>query len=247
MRSACVGFAVLWAAASAGAQSINVDFGAPGSAPQASYAGAGLAGSWNTIGVLPPGMRVGLVDVDGAPSAVQLYMIGGTALLANDDPATTGDDGALLDDMLIGYNNPVDVCVWFANVPPGDYEVVLYGITPSDPLLRPALRRGVATPEATMCGGAWPGVHQDGISFVRFLVHSDNGYVGLHSGLQGALITSGLNGVQLRPAPPTDTEPPGLDASRSRVIGVFPNPASGPAAIEFALGGVDRDAVVTVI
>jgi hypothetical protein len=247
MRSACIGFAVLWAAATASAQSINVDFGAPGSAPQASYAGSGLAGSWNTIGVLPPGMRVPLVGLDGVTSGVELYMIGGTALLANDDPTTTGDDGALLDDMLIGYNNPVDVCVWFSSVPPGDYEVVLYGLTPSDPALLHRLRVDDSTPEPTMCGGAWPGAHQEGVSFVRFRLHTDSGYIGLHSGLYGGLITSGLNGVQLRPAPPTGTAPPALDAGRSRVVGVFPNPVSGPASIEFALGGADRDAVVTVV
>jgi hypothetical protein len=28
---------------------------------------------------------------------------------------------------------------------------------------------------------------------------------------------------------------------------VFPNPTAGPAAIEFALGGADRDAVLTVV
>jgi hypothetical protein len=192
-------------------------------------------------------MRVPLVDIAGNPSVVQLYMIGGTALHAADDPATAGDDGALLDDMLIGYNNPVDVCVWFSSVPPGEYEVTLYGITPSDPLLLHRLRVDDATPDATMCGGAWPGSHQENVSFVRFRLHTNNGYVGLHSGLYGGQITSGLNGIQLRPAPPTDTAPPGIDGSRSRVLGVFPNPAYGPASIEFALGGADRDAVLTVV
>jgi hypothetical protein len=247
MRSACIGFAVLLAAGSAVAQSINVDFGSAGSPPLAAYGAQGLAGTWNEVGVLPPAQRVPLVDVTGAPSGIELYMIGGTALYESDDPATVGDDAALLDDMLIGYNDPVDVCVWFANVPAGEYEVILYGLTPSDPTLQHRLRVDYAVPGATMCGGAWAGLHLEGVSFVRFRVYTESGYVGLHSGLQGALITSGLNGVQLRANPPAGTEPPGIDASRSRVVNVFPNPASGPSAIEFTLGGADRDALLTVV
>jgi len=248
MRSACTGFAVAatFVAASAAAQSVNVDFGSAGSAPSAAYGAQGLAGTWNTIGVLPPSQRVSLLAVDGSLSSIELYMIGGTALHHADDPATTGDDAALLDDMLIGYNNPVDVCVWFSNVPPGEYEVILYGLTPSDPLLQHRLRVDYALPGATMCGGAWAGFHQEGVSFVRFRVYTESGYVGLHSGLYGGVITSGLNGVQLRANPPTESPLPGTDGGPSRVTFAFPNPAAGLSSIAFALARADGNARLAV-
>lgn len=239
--------AITAAHAPASAQSVNVDFGAAGSAPASTYAAQGLAGVWNSVGVLPPSQRISLTGLNGFPSGIQLYMIGGTALLASDDPATTGDDAALLDDMLIGYNDPIDVCVWFANVPAGDYEVILYGLTPNDPNLQHRLRVDYALPGATMCGGSWAGFHQDGISFVRFLVHTESGYIGLHSGLQGGNFTSGLNGVQLRANPPTSTPPPGTDASRSGVLGAFPNPSAATTGIAFALSRVEPTATLQVV
>jgi hypothetical protein len=240
MRSAGFVVAMTCAAMAAHAQSFNVDFGAPGSAPAAAYAAAGLAGTWNVVGVLPSAQRQALATVEGTPSGVEIYMIGGTALHAADDPATSGDDAALLDDMLIGYNDPVDVCVWFANVPAGEYEVILYGLTPSDPLLQHRLRVDYATPGPTMCGGAWPGVHQEGISYVRFRVMTDSGYIGLHSGLWAGNFVSGLNGIQLRANPPTGTEPPATGATRSAVLGAFPNPSRERASIAFALAESSR-------
>src|SRR5262245_61099797 len=93
------------------AQSINVDFGAD-SIPSDGYAAAGRAGRWNLIGVLPAYTRAPLVDVTGSPVAAQLYMYGATQLLRFDNHSTAGDDGALMDDMLIGLNDPVDECLW---------------------------------------------------------------------------------------------------------------------------------------
>lgn len=246
MRSAYFVVAMIWAAAPAHGQSFNVDFGDAGSAPNGAYAAAGLAGTWNVVGVLPSSQRAPLTTIEGTPSGVEIYMIGGTALHAADDPATSGDDAALLDDMLIGYNNPVDVCVWFANVPPGEYEVILYGLTPSDPGLQHRLRVDYAIPGPTMCGGAWAGVHEEGVSFVRFRVMTDSGYIGLHSGLWAGNFVSGLNGIQLRANPPTGTEPPGTGASRSAVLGAFPNPSTGRASIAFALVEPDQTGVLQI-
>src|SRR5881296_3563425 len=110
------------------AQSINVDFGA-GSPPTDSYGAAGVAGRWNVIGVLAPYARAPLVDVSGAPIAAQIYMYGATQLLEADNPATTGDDGALMDDMLIGLNDPTDECLWIEKLVEDDYEVLIYAMT----------------------------------------------------------------------------------------------------------------------
>lgn len=102
-------------------------------------------------------------------------MAGGDAILAVDDPATSGDDDALLDDMLIGDNNPTDVCIWFENVPAGNYEVILYAMTPGDPAHQNRLRVDFGSPGPIMCGGAWAGFHQDSVTFVRFQVFPELG------------------------------------------------------------------------
>src|SRR6185436_20627460 len=77
LRSATLTLALAAAAVvpfgTAGAQSVNIDFGAPGSPPSAAYAAAGPAGVWNEIGVLPPGQRAPLVGLDGTSFGAQIY------------------------------------------------------------------------------------------------------------------------------------------------------------------------------
>lgn len=214
-------------------QSFNVDFGDPATKPQSAYAARGLAGFWNAVGPLPDYTRFALTQTTGAPSGINLYMAGGDAILAVDEPATSGDDDALLDDMLIGDNNPTDVCIWFENVPAGDYEVILYAMTPGDPAHQNRLRVDFGSPGPVMCGGAWAGFHQDSVTFVRFHVSSSNGYVGLHSGLYGGILLSGLNGIQLRANPPTDALQQ-TNAAPTVSVRVFPNPGFGDQTIEFA-------------
>jgi len=99
---------VALAAAPAAAQSINIDFGTPGTAPSPAYAGAGRAGVWNSLGVLG-GTPVPLVGLWGQPTGATIYNAGGTAMLSFDNPGTTGDDAALMDDMFISNNNPTDL------------------------------------------------------------------------------------------------------------------------------------------
>ena len=53
------------------AQSVNIDFGPAGSAPSATCAGVGLAGTWNSIGVLPHFVRAPLVGLKGQPIAAR--------------------------------------------------------------------------------------------------------------------------------------------------------------------------------
>ena len=112
--------ALCLAASEAPAQSLNIDFGVLGDAPGAAYGAAGQAGYWNDIGVLTTA-RIPLRGLDGQLTAVVIYGIGGTQMLTHDHPLSTGDDDALVDDMLIGFNDPVDVCVWIQNLQDGSY------------------------------------------------------------------------------------------------------------------------------
>jgi hypothetical protein len=227
-------FALLLPAVAA-AQPLNVDFGVS-QPPAPSYAAVGLAGTWNTIAVLPPAQRAPLVGLGGQAVAAKIYMIGGTGLLESDDPLTSGDDAALLDDMLTGLNNPLDVCVWFESLENGEYEVILYAMTPNDHDLLSRVRVDFATPGPTEVGGAWPGQHEPGKTYATFAVTVTDGTIGLHSGLPGALIQSGLNGIQLRPLA-TSGAGIGAESAPTGIRAVFPNPASGPQVVELVTTG----------
>lgn len=216
---------------------VNVDFGPPGSSPSPQYAAQGEAGTWNAIGVLPPYQRAPLVGLDGLPSSVQIYMAGAASVLEQDDAATSGDDAALLDDMLRSTNSPIDLCIWFENVPAGDYEVILYALTPSDGAHQDRCRVDYGSPGPSYVGGAWQGFHTQGVSYMSFRVNVQSGWIGLHSGEYGAQILSGLNGVQVRPAPPTGSEPPDTESGwESRLLRIHPNPSAGAQSIELTLG-----------
>lgn len=180
------------------AQSVNIDFGNTATAPSASYGAAGLAGVWNSMSALPQVALFPLVGLDGEPIAAQLRNIGGTSIINVNDPATSGDHQALIDDMLISLNNPTDACIFFIGLRNGAYEVTTYAITPSNPGLRSRVTVDFADQGPTMVGGAWPGVHAPGVSYARHTVQVSDGRIGGHSGLPSGFIQSGINGMQLR-------------------------------------------------
>jgi hypothetical protein len=215
------------------AQSINVDFGS-GSAPAESYAAAGAAGRWNLIGVLQPYVRAPLVDVAGAPTAARIYMYGATQMLQADNPGTSGDDEALMDDMLIGLNDPVDECLWIESLAEDDYEVLIYAMTPDDPSRMCRVRVDDATPGPVNVGGTWPGAQQRGVTYERFVVHATGGLIAFHSGLYGGYFQSGMNGVQIRPLSAASVGSLGPAPGGAR-LHVVPNPSRETEPVEFAL------------
>jgi hypothetical protein len=231
----------------AAAQSINVDFGDAGDAPSAAYGAAGLAGVWNEIGHLPDFERADLVGLDGAPIAARIYGFGPDAVFSSDDAATAGDDDALVDDMLIGLNDPVDVCIWIENLVNGDYVVTLYALTPNNAALQHRVRVDDATPGPTMIGGAWPGGHQEHLTFERFAVTVTNGKIGLHSGLYGGNFESGLNGIQIvQGATGVGSPRDGVSGAVGRIERIYPNPAAGAQTIELSIADAARGARLDV-
>ncbi len=202
------------------AETINVDFGTA-DVPASSYAAAGESGVWNAVDVLPSAERAPLVDVDGNPAG-QIYMIGGTDLLVSDDTSTSGDDASLIDDMLIGFNDPVDVCIWIENIENGRYEVLTYALTPSAPEATNRVRVDFADEGPIVIGGAWGGAHVEGVSYARHTVDVTDGVLALHSGEWGAEIQSGINGIQIAPAGTVSA--PDL-ATAVTIKHVRPNPA----------------------
>ncbi|MBZ0269729.1 hypothetical protein K8I85_16380 [bacterium] len=214
------------------AHSFNVDFGTA-SAPAPAYGAIGGAGKWNVVGVLPAAQREDLVAVDGEVTGAQIYMIGGTALLDSDDPLTTGDDDALMDDMLIGFNDPVDVCVWVEGLAAGDYGVILYAMTPNDAALDCRTRVDDATEGPAEVGGAWPGQHEEFVTYSTFTVTVTSGFIGLHSGLWDANYQSGLNGIQVVDLSSTSAGFGPL-AGGEVVLSASPNPARGVQRVHLA-------------
>ena len=225
---------VLLTPAIAGAQAFNIDFGLPESVPSPAYAAAGLAGVWNAVPVLGAGQRHPLVDLNGVPSIARIYQIGGSTMLDHDDAATQGDDQALLDDMYLSVNNPLDLCIWIENLTNGQYEVLIYALTPGNPTLQSRVRVDDGVPGPIMVGGAWSGQHVHGVSYGRHVVTITNGVIGLHSGLIQSLVQSGINGIQVRPvggAAVGDASAPELPV----VVSIAPNPAAGDQAIQLVL------------
>lgn len=220
-------------AAPASAQSINVDFGS-GTPPSDTYAAAGAAGRWNVIGVLPPYTTAPLVDIHGAPIAADIYMYGGTAMLTASNPALSGSDAALMNDMLLGHNDPVDECLWIENLVDDQYEVLIYAMTPDDPTRLCRVRVDNGTPGPTSIGGTWPGMQEQGVTYERFVVHSSGGVIAFHSGLYGGYFQSGMNGVQIRP---TSTLSVGSPAAGSLELAAAPNPSRAGQALGFSLAG----------
>jgi hypothetical protein len=180
-------------------QSINVDFGPASSAPPHSYAAVGQAGTWNAYPtLLPEYQRFNMVNQFGRPIPARIYNSGATDLLTHHIPGTAGGDAALMDDMLLSHNNPVDACIWVEHLLGGTYQVIIYAMTPDDPTLLSRVRVDSGAPGPVMVGGAWPGMHVEGVTYERFTVDvPPDGTIGLHSGLYGGNIQSGINGFQL--------------------------------------------------
>jgi hypothetical protein len=228
---------------SAHGQAINIDFGSAATVPSASYAAAGWPGVWNAVPVLlPAGTRFDLVGLDGQPIAAKIYGVGGTVMLEHDNPATIGDDEALIDDMFVGYNSPVDLCLWIEYLVDGEYEVTTYAITPDNPALLSPVRVDDGVPGPTDVGGAWSGAHAPGVSYVKHVVTTVNGKMGLHSGTWGAGGQAGVNGLQIRPMFPVGVgEPRSGDAAHTRLLSAAPNPTRDTQAIHFEMVFTEPD------
>jgi len=160
-------------------------------------------------------------------------MFGGTSLMEVDIPATSGDDEALMDDMLIGLCDPVDVCIWVENLEVGDYEVITYGLTPGEPTRLCPVRVDFGSPGPVDVGGAWPGSHAESATYARHLVTPANQRIGLHSGTYNGYFQAGINGIQIRKVGAAPVEPGPAGAAGIRRVS--PNPAATAQRIEFTL------------
>jgi len=191
-------------ASSAGAQSFNLDFGQADTVPPASYAAAGGEGLW--IGLVAPhaSTTFNLLDVDGIITDVSVRQLGGTQTLTVDDPTVIGEDALLLEDYLVTFSAAVETCLFFENLEPDVYEVLIYAWMPLDPSIESltSIDQETGNPHLEV-GGPWGGSHEALVTYSRHIVEvGPDGILNMHSGIvPGAnpALGAALNAVQIRP------------------------------------------------
>lgn len=180
-------------AASAQAQSMNIDFGTATPIPSSSYGGAaGSVGVWSVYG---GGAASGLLDLSGNATGVSISGSGG---FASDfmDPLTTGDDDALMDDFLA---IPFFETFTVSGIAAGTYDVYVTTWT-FGPLSSGIDVNGLGM---QVIGGVWTGGFTQGVthSLHTVTLASAQNLVIDVSSIDGALgVISGVQIVQV-PAP----------------------------------------------
>jgi hypothetical protein len=134
---------VLLTTSVASAQGLNVDFESTFGTPTSAYAaGSGQAGVWNPVAAAVPLGPTVLADVNGAPTGVTLRVAAGPngynglGAYNHDNPNTSGDDEALMDDILdVGGGfviAPSGVELTFSGLAPNTYDVYTYAFGPDN-------------------------------------------------------------------------------------------------------------------
>ena len=192
--------------ASAQVPSIYIDIGSPSAASgvptSALAAAAPFPGVWNafdgdaaggsTFYATPP-----LVDTSGVITPVTMEMDGlGRAIgtLNANNPLTTGDDEALIDDIVwIDGNYEVT----FRGLPPGFYDVYTYGMAPDSANFGTRVRVPGATTGLQNVGGDFSQGYVQGTTHAY---HTIDLAPGAALTIELGSFNSSLNGVQIVPA-----------------------------------------------
>ena len=168
----CRGAAFLMCTAAAQGQSLNIDIGTSAGAPSSGHgAASGSSGAWNVVSMSgPKNSPIPLSGLSGAGTSVTIeYNSKGNGNHGFDNPLTSGDDEALLDDACdVGGNAASKVKYTFRGLCRGAYDVYAYAWSPDNPTAMltdvecVGGNNGIQT-----CGGAdWTGAHVLGETFV---------------------------------------------------------------------------------
>ena len=201
--------AALLLGASATAQGFNVDFNNSFcticATPPATYAAAGTAGVWNGIdGNL--GGTIPLVDKSGAATGVTMTQsVGFTLELEFDNVNLTGDDAALMEDIVYGGGGAGAMhSMTISGLAAGAYNVFTYAQAPDDKITFLTDISVTGSPDGVQtCGGAfWSGAHVLGVSYAQ---HSVNVAPGADLVINVTVNTTfdSVNGFQIEPAGPS--------------------------------------------
>lgn len=189
------------------AQSFNINLGPLGGpTPASSYgAAANQPGIWVTLPAFHNTTTLNLADRTGTTTNVSVWQFGGTQLLASNDPLTSGDDDALMDEYQITYTSNLETCLFFNNLQNGQYDVWIYAMMPSQPsvLSYTSCDEEPGRPHRTV-GGAWPGEHAHLVTYSYHRATVTTGLLRTHSGIvpgQPPAQGAAFNGIQLRRVP----------------------------------------------
>lgn len=148
---------------SARSQSFNIDYGSTFGTPSSTYgAAANQPGFWNAVDSNGPPFPV-LRDVDGVPTRVRINQQLPFGPAAFDDIDTTGDDQALMDDYLDLHSVPHTFVI--TGLQPGWYSIYTYAWAPDSVFFGTVVEVEKLGPQTI--GGAWPGKHQQGVTFAK--------------------------------------------------------------------------------
>lgn len=175
-------------------QSFNIDYTTGLGTPTSDYPAAGLQpGVWNNpaAGVTTPQP---LVNLAGAATSVTIRMTTANGAFTFNNAGTTGNDEALMDDILdLGFQ-AADTFV-IENLGDGPYSVITYAWAPDSALFITSV--DVNGLGAQNVGGPWPGMHEFGITYAQ---HNNVFPVGGTITIDTVALTGSsgsLNGIQL--------------------------------------------------
>jgi hypothetical protein len=156
----------LAAAAPAAAQNINIDYGVGAGSPTDEYgAAADHPGYWNILAGNDDAPQP-LLDTRGEPTGITVTpsLPSGPAFF--DNPGTSGDDGALMDDYLDLHSHPQTFTL--SGLHAGAYTVFTYAWAPDSPDFTTFV--DVNDLGGVGVGGPWPGHHEEGVTYARHAV-----------------------------------------------------------------------------
>lgn len=196
----CLGFCL--GIASAGAQSISIDFGSAQNVPPPSFGGAGPAGVWNGIPGTEFTQYSNLVDIEGASTSITFTNVGG-AYLAQSPTSLPAFVDSLLEDYLVTENPALETCLFFHGLENGTYLVTVYGWFPDDPTVESYVTVDQSSDGGQAVGGAWSGALEFGMQYSQHLAIVTQGDLYPHSGIPAGSSSplAVLNAIQLERLP----------------------------------------------
>lgn len=247
---------VILLAVPAHAQSFNIDVGDPRSGPAPTYAAKGQAGQWLSLVAEHNSTTYNLPDINGAITDVRVWQYGGTALTNAAIESIPGDDGALMNDCRVTYTSNLETCLFFYDLAPGKYEVLIYARMPDqDDVMSYTSTNEEAGYPHLIVGGPWPGQHQQGVTYSRHIADVTTGLLRVHSGIvpgNNPALGAAFNGIQIRPLSPADVNESGA-VNIDDLVSVItswgacpPQPQACPADVNHS-GSVNIDDLVMVI
>jgi len=175
-------------------QNINIEYSTLLGTPTPVYgAAAGQPGIWNnpTVGTL---VAQPLVDINGSPTTATIRMTPANFDLLSNNAGTSGDDEALMDDILnLGSTGPDDFII--EHLSAGTYTVYTYAWAPdSDAFITSVDVNGLGVQNV---GGPWPGTQTLGITYAQHanVVVPADGTITISTNV--VVSFGSLNGIQL--------------------------------------------------